>query len=251
MQNIHKVVEKLLNRLDDEKVALSTDEQLLFQKYTGLATDRVTHLLSRLNLKQHLLSDLPMVPLGNSLIEVMTFNSFDSLSEAHAVVYSFMPSKLGKIFLAENSYGLVALEFCDVSEQAFLESYIFNNKHQLPLQRRDDIVHKYKKILDGNILSINNLSLKLCLYGTEFQVNVWRALLTLQMGVLTSYSEIAKMIDRPNAIRAVGTAVGKNPISIIIPCHRIVRKDGVVGEYRWGRARKGLLLSWELDTAFI
>ncbi len=81
--------------------------------------------------------------------------------------------------------------------------------------------------------------------GTEFQINVWRALLTLPHGCLTSYGEIARHIGQPSAARAVGAAVGSNPIAYLIPCHRVIRQSGVIGDYRWGHGRKRTLIAWE------
>lgn len=81
--------------------------------------------------------------------------------------------------------------------------------------------------------------------GTNFQVRVWQALLRIPPGCLTSYGEIAAALDRPGASRAVGGAVGANPISWIIPCHRVIRSTGDFGDYRWGSARKKAMLAWE------
>jgi AraC family transcriptional regulator of adaptative response/methylated-DNA-[protein]-cysteine methyltransferase len=87
--------------------------------------------------------------------------------------------------------------------------------------------------------------LNLLVSGTNFQVRVWRALLELPAGELTTYSSIARRIDNPGASRAVGTAVGANPVSWLIPCHRVIRATGVSGSYRWGESRKRLMNAWE------
>ncbi len=81
--------------------------------------------------------------------------------------------------------------------------------------------------------------------GTAFQVRVWRALLSIPEGSLTSYGRIARAIGEPKASRAVGAAVGANAIAVLIPCHRVIRETGVLGEYRWGAARKRALVAWE------
>jgi len=81
--------------------------------------------------------------------------------------------------------------------------------------------------------------------GTNFQIQVWRALLQIPSGALTTYQTIASMIDRPTAARAVGTAIGKNPIGYLIPCHRVIRASGEPGGYRWGIDRKQAILGWE------
>ena len=81
--------------------------------------------------------------------------------------------------------------------------------------------------------------------GTPFQVRVWRALLRVPPGVLVSYGDLARAVGDPRAARAVGAAVGSNPIAFLIPCHRVIRQTGVIGEYRWGATRKRALLAWE------
>lgn len=81
--------------------------------------------------------------------------------------------------------------------------------------------------------------------GSNFQVKVWEALLRLPPGGLVSYQTLAERIGRPGAARAVGNAVGSNPIAFLIPCHRVIRASGVIGDYRWGSTRKRALLAWE------
>ena len=85
-------------------------------------------------------------------------------------------------------------------------------------------------------------SIEVDLRGTDFQVHVWNALREIGRGYVCAYSEIAEMINRPDAVRAVGTAVGDNPVSIIVPCHRVVQKDGKLGNYGWGVELKKKLL---------
>ncbi len=87
--------------------------------------------------------------------------------------------------------------------------------------------------------------LKAYVQGTGFQLRVWRALLRLPLGYLTTYGKVAKEIGSPQSSRAVGTAVGRNPIAFLIPCHRVIRSTGACGEYRWGSERKKAILAWE------
>ncbi len=81
--------------------------------------------------------------------------------------------------------------------------------------------------------------------GSRFQVQVWRALLRIPEGQLSSYGELAEAIGRPRAARAVGTAVGGNPLAYLIPCHRVIRATGVIGDYRWGSERKRAMIAKE------
>lgn len=87
--------------------------------------------------------------------------------------------------------------------------------------------------------------IKLHVKGTAFQIKVWETLLKIPLGGLSTYGSIAKTIDNPNASRAVGTAIGDNPIAYLIPCHRVIRSTGIIGEYRWGSTRKTAIIGWE------
>jgi AraC family transcriptional regulator of adaptative response/methylated-DNA-[protein]-cysteine methyltransferase len=91
--------------------------------------------------------------------------------------------------------------------------------------------------------------LALLVKGTNFQLQVWRALLEIPAGALASYGDVAAQIGSPGSARAVGTAVGANPIAYLIPCHRVIRESGHLGGYRWGTARKAAILGWEATRA--
>ncbi|MEJ7677450.1 MAG: methylated-DNA--[protein]-cysteine S-methyltransferase [Segetibacter sp.] len=92
--------------------------------------------------------------------------------------------------------------------------------------------------------------IKLHLRGTEFQLKVWETLLKIPMGQLTTYGSIAKQIQTPNASRAVGTAIGANPVAFLIPCHRIIQSTGVFGQYHWGSIRKTAIIGWEAALTY-
>ncbi|MCL4112413.1 UNVERIFIED_CONTAM: hypothetical protein GTU68_007251 [Idotea baltica] len=87
--------------------------------------------------------------------------------------------------------------------------------------------------------------IKLHIKGTEFQLKVWETLLKLPLGELASYGLIANHIDSPKASRAVGTAIGNNPVAFLIPCHRVIQQSGNLGGYMWGETRKSVIIAWE------
>ena len=87
--------------------------------------------------------------------------------------------------------------------------------------------------------------LSLWVSGSNFQIQVWRALLRLPFGSVVSYGELADALGYPRAARAVGTAIGANPVGFLIPCHRVLRADGAIGDYHWGSDRKAALITWE------
>jgi AraC family transcriptional regulator of adaptative response/methylated-DNA-[protein]-cysteine methyltransferase len=88
-------------------------------------------------------------------------------------------------------------------------------------------------------------NIKLHLKGTSFQLKVWEALLNIPMGGLYTYSSLASAINKPNASRAVGSAVGDNPVAFLIPCHRVIKSTGEFGQYHWGITRKSAIIGWE------
>jgi AraC family transcriptional regulator of adaptative response/methylated-DNA-[protein]-cysteine methyltransferase len=87
--------------------------------------------------------------------------------------------------------------------------------------------------------------LRVLVHGTAFQVRVWQALLKIPSGTLVSYGNLAAALNQPSAARAVGSAVGQNSLAYLIPCHRVIRETGIIGDYRWGAVRKRALVAWE------
>ena len=149
--------------------------------------------------------------------------------------YGITDSPFGKLILAKTEDGLSLLKYVDKSAE-------LKAAHPGPGYSQDDawataIVNKW--------MSGKSLGIKLKPFGTSFQMNVWNTLLKVPLGSTVSYGELAKQCGHPTAVRAVGSAVSRNPISIIIPCHRVLPKDGKLGNYRSGSHRKKLLLEWE------
>ena len=113
--------------------------------------------------------------------------------------------------------------------------------------KRDDAMaaRLATKIFTRPADSVAQPPLRAFVRGTPFQLRVWRALLQVPPGTLTSYGRLAHAIAKPAAARAVGTAVGRNPLAYLIPCHRVIRETGVIGDYHWGRGRKQAIIAWE------
>ena len=176
-------------------------------------------------------------------IEGMTPGEFKNGGKQLNIRYSFAKSPFGNIIIASTSKGICQLAFTDNEEKAFSElKNLFPNA-------------TYTKELDtlqGNALQIfemdwENLDqIKFHIKGTPFQIKVWEALLKIPMGHLSTYSNIATKIGQPTASRAVGSAIGDNPIAFLIPCHRVIKSTGIVGDYHWGTIRKTALIGWEI-----
>lgn len=173
-------------------------------------------------------------------IEEIISSECNSNTEKWKIEYGFYPTIFGKMIVASVSKRLCYMAFVDDEEEALeVLKTRFNNAIF------EDKQNNFHVSVLNAFHSRENKPLKILLKGTEFQLKVWRALLEIPFAALSTYSQIAKKVGTPKAYRAVGTAIGNNPISIFIPCHRVVRVSGDLGGYRWGLHRKKMLLDWE------
>lgn len=175
-------------------------------------------------------------------IEGMTPGEYKNGGEKLTIRYNFADSPFGKILVASTAKGVCQLCFQEDEHQA-----LFNLMKRSPNARYQQMVDKFQQdalfIFQNDWQQLNEI--KLHLKGTEFQLKVWQALLTIPTGELTSYGSIAQIMDKPNASRAVGTAIGSNPVAYLIPCHRVIRASGMFGDYKWGHTRKSVIIGWE------
>jgi len=152
--------------------------------------------------------------------------------------YGMIPTRFGSAFLAWTPRGICALRFAVPDE---MKDALDELRSSWP---RADFRHDPRTAAEkGNGLFDKKPVLHL--RGTAFQLHVWRALLEIPEGALTGYQTLAIAVGHPGASRAVGTAVGANPVALLIPCHRVIRQTGVLGNYRWGPARKKMISAWE------
>jgi AraC family transcriptional regulator of adaptative response/methylated-DNA-[protein]-cysteine methyltransferase len=178
----------------------------------------------------------------------MTPNKYRRGSIATHIRYTFADSPLGRMLVAATDKGLCAIQFGD-SEPELEESL----KHEFPLaqrQRDDHSLRAWKKaLLEGMCDPKPNSALPLDIQATAFQRRVWEYLKTIPFGDTRSYSQVADAIGEPKATRAVAQACARNRIAVAIPCHRVIRRDGDLGGYRWGIERKKKLLALESQRA--
>ncbi|MFU1858752.1 methylated-DNA--[protein]-cysteine S-methyltransferase [Sphingobacterium sp. NGMCC 1.201703] len=180
-------------------------------------------------------------------IEGMTPAEYKNEGANLLISYDYYDTLFGSIIVASTAKGICHIAYEEDKESAFkaLQRRFPNAKF---IQQRDMIHENALKALnpqDGDIGQV-----KLHLKGTEFQLKVWEALLKIPMGNLSTYGSIASQIGNPKASRAVGTAVGSNPIAYLIPCHRVIQNSGIFGGYRWDPMRKTAMIGWEsLHTA--
>ena len=175
-------------------------------------------------------------------IECMTPGEFKNGGEALRINYCFAESPFGKVIIASTSKGVcwVAFEEDEVLAFSNLKKSFTNSSYtQMVNKFQQDALFIFEK--DWSRLD----EIKLHLNGTPFQLKVWECLLKIPMGGLTTYGHIAKEIGNPKASRAVGTAVGSNPVAFLIPCHRVIQSSGQIGGYMWGSTRKSAIIGWE------
>ncbi|MGC9353954.1 MAG: methylated-DNA--[protein]-cysteine S-methyltransferase [Mariniphaga sp.] len=175
-------------------------------------------------------------------IEGMTPGEFKNGGRNLSIDYEFLHTPFGRALAAATEKGVCFLAF-DGNEENVLDE-LFRQFPNAEFRRQTSPYFlKIRKIfeLEGDGI----FRLKLHLRGTPFQLKVWKALLKVSNGSLTTYGELAAQVEQPGASRAVGSAVGKNPIAFLIPCHRVIRSNGLVGGYRWGTTRKTAMIGWE------
>lgn len=175
-------------------------------------------------------------------IEGMTPAEYKNGGKTLTIKYSFVETVFGDVIIASTTKGVCYMAFFERKEQAF--SDLREHFPQAAFIESDDEQQELAlKIFDPDLKDLNQI--KLHLKGTAFQLKVWEALLKIPMGNLTTYGNIAASIEKPAASRAVGTAIGSNPIAFLIPCHRVIQASGNLGGYMWGTTRKSAMIGWE------
>ena len=178
--------------------------------------------------------------------EAMPPGAFRARGEGLTMRWGAAPSPFGMAVMTITDYGVSGLGFADgtTSVEAAFEDLA--NRWPNAKFVRDDaaIVPLVDRIFDPDRWSAEQ-PVRVVLIGTDFEVKVWETLLTIPCGRATTYGELASRIGRPPAARAVGAAVGKNPISFVVPCHRVVGTNGALTGYHWGVPRKRAILGWE------
>lgn len=180
-------------------------------------------------------------------IEGMTPGEYKNAGEQLTINYSFAESPFGNIIVASTTKGICHLAFANDEQQALAE--LKDQFHGATFKQVVDTIQQNALFIftqDWKDLS----RIKLHLKGTAFQLKVWEALLKVPMGDLATYAGVASLIGNPNASRAVGSAIGSNPVAFLIPCHRVIRSTGIFGQYHWGSNRKTAMIGWESARVF-
>lgn len=176
-------------------------------------------------------------------MEAVTPDEFRNQGERLTIRYGFHPSPFGECLVAITERGISNLAFVPQGDRTKVIRELKKQwKHAEILEDASAT-----KVYADSIFGAAKTDTPLTLHpkGTNFQIKVWQALLKIPRGAVASYEDIARRIGNPHAVRAVANAVAHNPVAYLVPCHRVIRKTGAVGGYRWGSARKKAILAWE------
>jgi AraC family transcriptional regulator, regulatory protein of adaptative response / methylated-DNA-[protein]-cysteine methyltransferase len=229
--------------------------QRLFTRWAGVSPKRFLQFLTKegakdlLNRSENLLDTTHQVGLSSLgrlhdlfvTTEAVSPGEYKSRGEGVTIRYGLHASPFGKCLVAVTERGICHLGFVQVSEGNAIDNLVAEWKNARMLEDHKSTAQLIEPIFDANSRGKLNIHLR----GTNFQLKVWEALLKIPAGTVTTYEGLAERIGQPTASRAVGTAVGHNPIAVLIPCHRVIRKVGEFGNYRYGSPRKKALLAYE------
>ena len=234
--------------------------QRLFSRWAGISPKRFMQYLTKEQAK-HLLTqskDLLSVSHATGLsgpsrlhdlfvtCEAVTPGEYKQRGEGVEIRYGIHPSPFGECLVALTDRGICNLMFVQDHERDAAITFLRDN---WPAAEFTEDYGGTRVVIDQMMelfQTRSSTTLRLFLSGTNFQIKVWEALLQILPGSVVSYEDVAIHIGMPGASRAVGNAISRNPIPVLIPCHRVIRKSGEFGNYRWGASRKKALLGWEM-----
>ncbi len=228
--------------------------QRTFTRWAGISPKRFLQFLTKENAKEllaqseNLLDTTHQVGLSSLgrlhdlfvATEAVTPGEYKTRGAGVTIRYGIHASPFGSCLVATTERGICHLGFVQTSEGDAIDSLVADWSQAKMIEDYKSTAPLIEPIFD--LSQRGRESLRLHLRGTNFQIKVWEALLQIPQGTVTTYEGIASRIGQPSALRAVGTAVGHNPVAVLIPCHRVLRKGGEFGNYRYGSARKKALL---------
>lgn len=177
--------------------------------------------------------------------EAMTPGEYKRNGSGLKISYGFHMTPFGQCLLAATDRGICSLTFIENEEQAQALAELKRLWSNAEFLEDSAQTQPYIDRIFTPSKRQNGSPINLVVRGTNFQVKVWEALLKIPEGAMVSYQDVGAAIGQPKASQAVGNAVSKNPIGYIIPCHRVIRKMGIINDYRWGTTRKKAILGWE------
>ena len=234
--------------------------QRLFSRWVGISPKRFIQYLTKENAKhlldqsEDILNTAHRVGLSGPgrlhdifvACEAMTPGEYKTRGEGLRIRYGFHPSPFGECLVGVTRRGICSLVFIQEGNQKAALSNLISS---WPLAEFEQDQDETSAVVPGILAIFQSPSsnpTRIYLNGTNFQIKVWEALMEIPAGSVAAYQQIAIQIGMPGASRAVGAAIANNPIPVLIPCHRVIRKSGDFGKYRYGAVRKKALLGWEM-----
>ena len=230
--------------------------QRLFTRWAGISPKRFLQVLTLEKAKQLVRGAQPLLEVSGALglssgsrlydhfvqLEGVTPGEYRRYGIGLTIGYGIHETPFGQVFVAVTPRGVCTLEFIDDGGRGAVAAL----QRQWPEAVMQEDGASTRPVVDAMIKGKRgNHPLSLYVSGTNFQINVWRALLRIPSGEITSYRDVARAIGHPRAARAVGNAIGVNPVALLIPCHRVITETGQLTGYRWGTVRKQAILAWE------
>jgi len=267
-QRITKAIEFLRDsaldqpRLDEaaKQVGLSPYHfQRLFKRFAGISPKRFLQHLTSTHAKLLLQQSVPVLETSFAVglsspsrlhdllinVEAVTPGEIKSGGCGLQIEYGIHNTPFGDCLLAKTERGICRLEFLDDNQLLVIQRLQADWPNASITQNQQTVAETVEKIFFPQRRTYST-PFTLLLRGTNFQLQVWQALLKIPSGAVSSYGQLAQLLGQPKSCRAVSTAVGQNPIGYLIPCHRVLRSNGDLGGYRWGLARKQVILGYEL-----
>jgi len=231
--------------------------QRLFSRWAGVSPKRYLQTLTVERAKQLLSESRPLLEVSDTLglgsasrlydhfvkLEAVTPGDYRKAGAGLRIDYAVQASPFGDVFIAVTPRGICKLAFIDGDAESHLDSLNAAWPRAVLRENHQSTATMVKSMFAEKRGQQQPLSLYVT--GTNFQVSVWKALLQIPPGKVASYSQIASAVGRPGAARAVGSANARNPIAFLIPCHRVIRHSGNIGDYHWGETRKHAIHAWE------
>lgn len=235
--------------------------QRLFTRWAGVSPKRFLQHLTIEHAKARLAASRNTLELAGDIglsgpgrlhelfvtIEAMSPGEYRSGGAGQRIGYGIVDSPFGPCLIASTARGICTLRFLEKNGEDGA-STLEQDWPQARIELNEKTATALAQRIFGPLRSPDR-PLALLVKGTNFQVQVWRALLNIPFGTLSTYGGLARTIGRPSASRAVGAAVGANPVAWLVPCHRVIRESGELGGYRWGVERKAAMLGWEAAHA--
>ena len=232
--------------------------QRLFCRWTGVTPKRFLQVLTLERAKQLLSESRPLLEVSDTLglssgsrlydhfvhLEAVTPGEYKRGGLGVAIEYAIHDTPFGKAFIATTPRGICSFAFLG---RMTIDDHLADLVKMWPSAAMHENRRHTQAIIQAMFAGEKKLDRPLSLHvsGTNFQVSVWKALLQIPPATVTNYTQVANAIGRPGSARAVGRAIGANPVAFLIPCHRVIQQSGKIGGYHWGETRKHAMHAWE------